>query len=232
MSRGEMIVRLAELIEAVHVPHPRRVAIDGPDAAGKTVLADELAEVLARRGHSVIRASVDGFHRPREERYARGPDSPVGYYEDSFDNDKIIASVLAPLGPGGSRLYRTALFDFRDDLPVERPLLHASGEDVLIFDGVFLLRPEHRDHWDFSVFVSAGFDAALERARIRDLQLFGSTEEIDRRYRTRYIPGQTLYFETALPQRHADVVVVNDDPEMPQFQQGPKNLSRPDIRET
>lgn len=217
MSRGELIARLADLVEAVNVPHPRRVAVDGPDAAGKTVLADELATVLRDRGHPVIRASVDGFHRPREERYRRGAESPVGYYEDSFDNAAIVGNVLAPLGPGGTRRYRTALFDSRDDVPVECALLRASDRDVLVFDGVFLLRPELRDRWDFSVLVSAGFDVTLERARKRDLPLFGSEDEIDRRYRTRYIPGQQLYFEAADPERHADVVVVNDDPTRPEL---------------
>jgi len=48
-----------------------RTAIDGPDAAGKTTLADELAVALRERGRDVIRASIDGFHRPRRERYRR-----------------------------------------------------------------------------------------------------------------------------------------------------------------
>jgi uridine kinase len=44
----------------MRIPHPTRVAIDGVDAAGKTTLDDELAEVLRERGRGVIRASIDG----------------------------------------------------------------------------------------------------------------------------------------------------------------------------
>ena len=54
------------------------IAVDGIDGAGKTVFADGLADVFAEDGASVFRASVDGFHRPRAERYARGRDSPEG----------------------------------------------------------------------------------------------------------------------------------------------------------
>src|ERR671936_3199905 len=79
------VEELANRIETVRRPHPVRVAIDGVDAAGKTTLADELAAVLRGRGREVIRASIDGFLRPRAERYRRGELSPEGYYHDSFD---------------------------------------------------------------------------------------------------------------------------------------------------
>jgi uridine kinase len=67
MSRAVLLERMAELVGAVRCSHPIRVAVDGPDAAGKTTLADELASVLRGRGRTVIRASIDGFHRPRAE---------------------------------------------------------------------------------------------------------------------------------------------------------------------
>ena len=46
------------------------------------MLADELIEPLRARGRSVIRASIDGFHNPREIRHQQGRDCPKGYYED------------------------------------------------------------------------------------------------------------------------------------------------------
>ncbi len=61
------------------------IAVDGIDGAGKTVFADALAEVFAEGGSAVFRASIDDFHRPRVERYARGRRSPEGFYRDSFD---------------------------------------------------------------------------------------------------------------------------------------------------
>jgi uridine kinase len=81
----DRIRELVDRIEAVRRPHPIRVAIDGIDAAGKTTLANELASVLRRRGRDVVRASIDGFHRPRAERYSRGDLSAEGYYLDSFE---------------------------------------------------------------------------------------------------------------------------------------------------
>jgi pantothenate kinase-related protein Tda10 len=45
------------------------VGIDGPDSAGKSTLAGRLAGSLAV---PVLRASIDGFHLPREARYWPG----------------------------------------------------------------------------------------------------------------------------------------------------------------
>ena len=96
-ERSLCLGELAGLILRVERGHPVRVAIDGPDAAGKTILADELAPQIERSGRPVIRASIDGFHRPRAERLARGPESPEGYLHDSFDYPALRADLLDPL---------------------------------------------------------------------------------------------------------------------------------------
>lgn len=181
LSRADLVDRLAGLVDAA-----RRVAIDGPDASGKTGLADELAAALRGRGRSVVRASIDDFLRPPAERYRRGPDSPEGYYDDSFDYGAAREFVLA-----------------------------RTDDAVVLFDGVFLLRPELRDVWDFHVFVSVGFEEILRRALRRDVARFGSRDEVERRYRVRYIPAQQLYLATARPELAADAIVYNDDPSSP-----------------
>jgi uridine kinase len=216
--RERVIEELADAVAAVRRPHPVRVAVDGVGVAGKTVLADEMVVPLERRGRHVIRAGIDGFHRPRRERYRLGADSPEGYLRDSFDHAAVIKSILAPLGPGGSLEYRTAAFDFRTDAPVRSETRAAPSDAILLFDGIFLLGPELRGHWDFAIFVRAGFETTLERALLRDLPLFGSEEAVRRRYRDRYIPGETLYLERCRPRELADVVVDNDDPAAPSLE--------------
>lgn len=177
------------------------------------MLAEELAAAID--GGEVIRTSVDGFHRPRAERYRLGADSPEGYYRDSFDLEALRRELLEPLGPEGDRLFRTTVFDFRTDSPLEEPRQRASENAILLVDGVFLLRPELRDAWDLRIFVRVAPEESLRRALVRDLDLIGSAAEVERRYRTRYLPGQQLYLEEARPLEHADFVVGNDDPQAP-----------------
>jgi uridine kinase len=88
---------------------------------------------------------------------------------------------------------------------------------ILLFDGVFLLRPELDTLWDYRIFVNVGFEVALQRAMLRDHPLFGSAEAIQARYLQRYIPGQQLYFQRVHPQERADVVVENNDPIHPKL---------------
>jgi uridine kinase len=216
-ERSRCLESLARLILRVDPSHPVRVAIDGPDAAGKTTLADELAPLIERSGRPVIRASLDGFHRPRAKRMVRGPESPEGCFLDSFDYPALRAALLDPLGPGGSLEFRRRVFDFRTDEPAATPTEAAPANAVLVFDGVFLLRRELIDLWDFSIFVAVPFFETQRRAAARDVALFGSEEAVLHRYAVRYVPGQQLYFEQANPQEKADVLVDNEDPDRPRL---------------
>lgn len=211
MNRLQLLVKLADFIISLERPHPLRVAIDGVDAAGKTTLADELAQVVGARGRLVIRASVDGFHHPRALRYRRGRDSPAGYYHDSFDYEAVCNELLIPLGPGGDRHYRPAVFDWRSDTPLNAPRQLAPPNAVLLFDGIFLLRPELKPYWDYGIFLQVDFEETLRRAVERDRAHLGAAEQVRARYRVRYVPGQMLYLQSVYPQALADVVVDNND---------------------
>jgi uridine kinase len=189
MLYQQLLSDLAKQIAQVRRSHPTRVAVDGIDAAGKTTLAEALVMPLEKLGRSVIRASIDGFHHPKHLRYRRGLTSPEGYYYDSFDYEALKSALLLPFSPGGNRCYRTAVFDFRTDSPVQCPALYAPADAVLVCDGVFLLRPELRACWDFSIFVGVDFDVAVQRASVRDVALRGTAEAVQERYRQRYIPG-------------------------------------------
>lgn len=157
MDRGDLLNELAQRIASIRRNHPIRVAIAGVDASGKTTLADELVGPLQAKDRPVIRASLDRFHRPKAERQRRCANSPGGYYHDSFDYDRLAEVLLEPLGPGGTRRYRRAIYDFRTNPPVEAPLEEASPYAILLFDGIFLLRLGLKDYWDYSIFLRADF---------------------------------------------------------------------------
>jgi uridine kinase len=216
-SRDELLDRLAEAVGSITVPHPSRVAVDGPPAAGKTTLADELAVVLRAQGREVIRATIDGFLFPRAQRYRRGEYSSEACYFDNHDYDALKRVLLDPLGPGGDRRFQQAIYDRRTDTPLSLLVRTAPADAVLLFDGVFLMRPEVIDRWDLRIFVSTTFRETVERALIRE-QGASSAAEVERRWRERYIPSQQLYFATVHPTDHADIVVHNDELQQPTWE--------------
>ena len=54
------------------------------------------------------------------------------------------------------------MFDYRSDRAVEPPIRVASIDAVLLFDGVFLLRPELEGLWDVTVWVDVPFEITVE----------------------------------------------------------------------
>ena len=183
------------------------VGIDGPDAAGKTTLADQVVEHLEIHW---LRASIDGFHQPREVRSSRGSLSPAGYFHDSFSYSQLMGELLRPFA-AGAPLVRSRVFDWRTDTPVEQAPTPVPERAVLVFDGVFLLRPELRGSWNMSVYLRVPASAVLERALVRDVGALGTAEEVRQRYEKRYLPGQAIYRAECDPEAHADVLVENSD---------------------
>ncbi len=225
MERVLLIHRLAKMIFQLQTNHhPVRVAIDGVDASGKTTLADELAQVMQAGDRQIIRASVDNFHNPEHIRRKRGGLSPEGFYYDSYNYDALENLLLKPLGPGGDRHYQTAVFDLIKDQPSETPIETADHDAILLFDGIFLLRPQLESFWDLTVYIAADFDQTMARGIRRDAKLYGSVGIAAERYKKRYIPGQKQYHQQANPLDKADILIDNNDVETPKFLRVPAHL--------
>ena len=215
-KRAAVLAELAEMILAVDRPHPVRVAIDGCSAAGKTTMADELAQVLRdRTDREIIRAGIDYFKRAAALRTAYPIDSPEGYYLDTWDNEAIRDRLLIPLGPGGDRRYATGIMEPSAQRALESPIEVAAEDAVLLADGAFLQRPELDDYWDLRVYVDVSFDVVLRRGIERDQQWMTSAAAAEQRYLSKYIPGERLYVDQLNPRDRAQVVVGNEDPASP-----------------
>ena len=187
------------------------VAIDGLDGAGKTVFADGLAEVFAETGDAVFRAGIDGFHRPRSDRYLRGRNSPEGFYRDSFDYATFRRVLIDPFRDGaqtaGTTGFQLAAFDVVRDAPVESQWVTAPLDAVLVVDGIFLHRPELRDLWDWSIWLDVPFEVSYARMALRD----GSDPDPDAPSNARYRQGQEIYLREVRPREAASVIVDNAD---------------------
>lgn len=191
------------------------VGVDGTDGAGKTMFADGLAAVVAEDGSAVFRATIDDFHRPRAERYARGRTDPEGYYRDSYDYATFQRVLIDPFRDGrhtgATTGFQLAAFDLHRDAPIESQWVTAPRDAVLVVDGIFLHRPQLRRIWDWSIWLEVPLDVAYARMAVRD----GSAPDPYAASNNRYREGQQLYLDEADPRTHASVLVDNTDPAEP-----------------
>jgi uridine kinase len=211
--RSELVSKIANRILDLPSENVTRVAIDGVDGAGKTHFADELASCLQGQGRPIIRASVDAFHNPRSVRYSQGSSSPEGFYRNSYNYPLLKRLLLDPLSSGGSRRFKKAAFDHRLDSPVDAPQEEAASSAILLFDGIFLHRPELREYWDFSIFLDVDFSVSIPRGAQRGE---GSADPVAPSNR-RYVEGQRLYLTECQPWKHATVVIDNNVLDRPHF---------------
>ncbi|MEZ3159868.1 uridine kinase [Microbacterium sp. BWT-B31] len=188
------------------------VAVDGLDGAGKTTFAEGLAQVFADDGTAAFHASIDDFHRPRAERYARGRTSPEGFYRDSFDYATFRRVLIDPFRAqtGASTGFQLSAFDVQRDAPAPSEWVTAPRDAVLVVDGVFLHRPELRGLWNWSLWLDVPWDVAYARMAAR-----GCDPDPHAPSNARYYEGQQLYLRDADPRVEASAIVDNTDLEHP-----------------
>lgn len=218
MTRREKVI--GTVADALPEPGdtPALVAIDGPDAAGKTTLRRELAEVLRSRGRDVIEVSMDDFHHVREHRYRQGRTSARGFWEDSFDHAAFISKVLDPLSPGGDRVVTLRHHDLETDVVEDNPRQVKVGDHVtLLADGLFMQHPNFADRWHAVVWVEAPYSVRFGRMVERD----GLERDPDDPVQRRYFDGQLIYRREVGPREKALVVLDNGDPARPRILAGP-----------
>lgn len=134
--------------------------------------------------------------------------SPEGFYLDSYNYGELRKTLLDPLGPNGSRRYCSAIFDHVTDTPVSMHWSVADPNAILIFDGIFLHRPELRDVWSLSVFLAALFEVTIPR-RAGQGPNSGSAD-IHAPSNRRSIEGQKIYLRDT-EQTLANVVIDYSD---------------------
>jgi uridine kinase len=206
LSKSEVIAALSDEILHNYGKGRAIVAVDGLDGAGKTVFADALAAQLGVGHRAVFRASIDDFHQSRARRYARGADSPEGFYRDSFDYPTFKRMLTEPFRTGWIGSFNLRAFDLKRDVPFQ-PVWSSGPEDaILVVDGIFLNRPELRGIWNYSIWLEVDRKIAAQRVLARD-GVSGNAK--------RYADGQKLYLKEAKPREAATAIIDNNDFENP-----------------
>jgi uridine kinase len=101
--------------------------------------------------------------------------------------------------------------DFAEETATEyRPhVYHYEAVDIIILEGIYLLKRAYRHHFDLTFWTACSFETALERALRRAQEGLPPAETI-RAYETIYFPAQRIHCERDHPQVAADFIIAND----------------------
>ena len=164
----------------------------------------------------VLRVSIDGFHRPRSQRYAPGPTAET-FYETPTTTTRSGAPGRAVPGGRARGRARSTTSSRGAGRPGARAAVGPGA--VLLVDGIFLQRPELADVWDASVWVDVPFEVSVPRGNAR----FGDGHDPDpaAEANARYVEGQRLYLAAADPRARATWVLDNTDLDRPVLRPAP-----------
>ena len=223
MNLPQVLGLLVDALLRVPLQRPLRVGIDGRSGAGKTTLADALADRLEALGRVCLRASLDDFHAPgHEQREKAGGFTPEEYLREAYDYGKIRELLLGPTGPGGQRRCRLDYWNSHDDQPFPEEWLDVPEQAILLVDGQFLHTPPLRDHWDFTIWLDVDWQIMLLRGARRDGTKGGPAELQREAYKKGWIQRQVSYEQSVRPHERVDVIIDNSDVEHPYLVRAPR----------
>lgn len=186
MPQDEFAAYIAQKIKTLHSQSdaPQFVALSGRDCAGKSTLAVDVKKQLSCLGLRVTLLSIDTFLIPH---HLRTPDTPehIEYFENAFD----YAALVQTLGTVKSRASSA----------------DSNLRDVILVEGVFLLRKELFHWWDLTVWVEVDTSVIMDRAIKRDKEFFGDERTVRRVYENRCLPAQDYHIQRDLPNQNADI---------------------------
>jgi uridine kinase len=201
---------IAAIISARAKAPPARallVAISGIDAAGKGFVTSRIAESLEKRGIKPAVITADGWLNLPHVRF--GPRDPAAnFYEHAIRFDQMFEQLVLPLRDHRSinleadlteetaTTFRKHRYDFR-------------GIDVILLEGIFLLKPAYRFYYDLSLWIDCSFATALQRAITRCQEKLPPRETITA-FQTIYFPAQRIHLASDDPLASADVIFRND----------------------
>lgn len=191
------------------VPRARSVlvAVSGMDGCGKGYTTARIVAALRNAGLRAEGLNVDAWlNLPRLRFNAANP--AEHFYRNAIRFDDMFAQLVLPLR---DRRSIDIEFDFAAEPATEYTRARAVYEDVdvIVLEGIYLLKREHLAHYDLTVWIEVSFATALARAIARGQEGLPPAETIAA-YETTFFPAQRLHFARDDPLHTADLVIDND----------------------
>jgi uridine kinase len=206
--------RLADVVATIvdarrRIPAARSVlvAISGIDGSGKGYVTARISEALRARDLRVAAINVDGWLTLPHVRF-NDANPAEHFYRHAIRFDELFTQLVLPLRDCRSLRVEA---DYAEETAAEyrRHLYDFADVEIIVLEGIYLLKRELHGHYDLSFWIECSFETALERALARRQEGL-SIEATVEAYRTLYFPAQELHFAHDDPRTAATAIVNND----------------------
>lgn len=187
-----LIHQIQEGYEKHREARPYIVAIDGLSGAGKTTLVNLLKDSLEKP----VIIHIDDHIVERSKRYDTGQEQWFEYYQLQWDTNYLKEHLYQKLKQSASCL--TLPFYYKDEDTHSNQTMHLSPDSIIIIEGIFLLREEWKDFYDYIIFLDCPKELRYERVLQRDTYI-GDLEERVKKYKERYWVAEEYYLNTRKP---------------------------------
>ena len=183
------------------------VAITGIDGCGKGYLTAQLLKQLGTQGCRAAIITVDGWLNLPQARFD-STNPAEHFYLHAIRFDEMFGQLVLPLRDRRSLRLEA---DYAEETATEyrRHIYDFEELDVILLEGIYLLKRPFQAYYDLSVWIECSFETALQRAieRAQEGLLPKATTEA---YRTIYFPAQEIHFRRDDPRSAATLIVNND----------------------
>jgi len=183
------------------------VGLSGIDGSGKGFVAKQIEARLALHSIAAANINVDGWLNLPNRRF-NSTRPAEHFYENAIRFDELFAKLLLPLRECRS-VNLAANFVEETAKSYRQRTYNFKNVGVVLVEGIFLFKSEHRKLFDLAIWVDCSFPTALSRALARAQEGLSPAETI-RAYETIYFPAQKIHFDRDNPRETAHLIIDND----------------------
>lgn len=207
LEHAPVISAIVERSKAISPGRALLVGISGIDAAGKGFVTSRIAESLEKRGIKPAVITADGWlNLPHVRFSSRNP--ATHFYEHAIRFDQMFERLVLPLRDH-RKINLEADFAEETATTFRKHRYNFREIDVVLLEGIFLLKPTYRLYFDLAIWVDCSFATALRRAVARCQEKLTPRETISA-FETIYFPAQRIHFANDNPLATADIILRND----------------------
>lgn len=205
---SDLVAAVVNRYEAHQLRTAFTVAVSGIDAAGKGYISRLLQDALREKGYHTVLINADPWQNPVSIRLQK-ENAAANLYEHIFRWDDLFQQLIVPLRKNKSIFLETK--GIRTDADIYYPLLYdISNIDIMLVEGVFLLKRQYLSYFDLKIWVYCSFETGMQRAIQRNAEQLDE-EALLHDYHTFYYPAQQYHFEKDDPAGNADLVFDNNE---------------------